>query len=283
MMETELNGHEKVISDTENIESTIQLMEQDSGMTDDAGDNGRTTASSLHLKTLSQSVGLTWKNLTYSVKDKHNKGQTKTLLSDISGYVEPGKVLCIMGPSGCGKTTLLQVLGGLRTAQSGDIFYRGEPKRATKVSDDIMGYDGNAAYIAQEDVLYGSLTCREVLYYAAKLKTEGKSNEEINGLVNYTLGYLGLESCANTLIGNPYIKGVSGGQKRRVSIGIELMGQPNFLFMDEITSGLDSTSTYKLMNVVALLAQKGHTIVMTLHQPSSRVVEMMSQKLSNDQ
>eukprot|EP01084_Bolivina_argentea_P188612 324644_1 len=119
---------------------------------------------------LQQSVGLTWKNLTYTVKDKNNSGETKQILTSISGYVEPGKVLCILGPSGSGKTTLLQILNGLRSTTSGNIYYKGQSKKENKISDDIMGYKGNAAYVGQEDSLCGSLTVKESLKYASILK-----------------------------------------------------------------------------------------------------------------
>lgn len=151
-----------------------------------------------------------------------------------------------------------------------------------------MGYNGNAAYIGQEDLLCGSLTVRESLLYAAKLKRSSSSSSyyeenSINHdtLVDSTINDLGLGSCKDTLIGNIFIKGISGGQKRRVSIGIELMGKPKILFMDEITSGLDSTSSYKIVNLINLLSQKGHTIIMTIHQPSSRIFDMMSKKLTH--
>eukprot|EP01083_Nonionella_stella_P222612 794174_1 len=98
---------------------------------------------------------------------------------------------------------------------------------------------------------------------------------KVNRLVDSTIGYLGLRQCSSTLIGNVFLKGISGGQKRRVSIGVELMGEPSLLFMDEITSGLDSTSSYEIMNVIRLLAQLGHTIILTIHQPSSKIFELM--------
>ena len=227
---------------------------------------------------IEQSVGLSWKELDYTVKDKNNNGVEKKILNGISGYVEPGKVLCILGPSGSGKTTLLQTLGGLRTATNGEIDYNGKAKKESKISNDIMGYQGNAAYIAQEDTLCGSLSVRESLHYAAMLKASDKSSEERDELVQSTINYLGLSSCTDTIIGNIFFKGISGGQKRRVSIGVELMGQPSLLFMDEITSGLDSTSSYQIMGVVDALSKKGHTIIMTIHQPSSRIFDMMNKR-----
>ena len=227
---------------------------------------------------IDQSVGLSWKELDYTVKDKNNNGIEKKILNGVSGYVEPGKVLCILGPSGSGKTTLLQTLGGLRTATNGEIDYNGKAKKESKISNDIMGYQGNAAYIAQEDTLCGSLSVRESLHYAAMLKASYKSSAERDELVQSTINYLGLSSCTDTIIGNIFFKGISGGQKRRVSIGVELMGQPSLLFMDEITSGLDSTSSYQIMGVVDALSKKGHTIIMTIHQPSSRIFDMMNKR-----
>jgi len=119
---------------------------------------------------------------------------------------------------------------------------------------------------------------RETLMFAAKLKkpkNEGSFNASDLDMVEHTIEELGLKTCRDVLIGNIFFKGCSGGQKRRVSIGVELMSQPNLLFLDEPTSGLDSTSSFKVMSIVAALAKKGHTVVLTIHQPSSRIFNMM--------
>eukprot|EP01083_Nonionella_stella_P282551 961435_1 len=158
---------------------------------------------------LQHSVGLSWNDITYSVKDKNSKGSTKQILTSVSGYVERGNVLCILGPSGCGKTTLLQILSGLRASTEGDVFYKGQSKRENKISDDIMGYQGNAAYVAQEDLLCGSLSVKELLTYSALLKASDKSQHERERLVTNTIEYLGLKSCSDTLIGNAFVKGIS--------------------------------------------------------------------------
>ena len=155
-----------------------------------------------------------------------------------------------------------------------------------------MGYNGNAAYIAQNVVLLSSLTVKESLKYAAKLKhmplkkNQHKSSKEMDEFINDTIEYLGLQNCKDTLVGSSGLMNkssgsksgqISGGQKKRLGIGIELMSQPTLLFMDEVTSGLDATSAYQVFGIINRLSQLGHSIIITLHQPSSRLFGMMKE------
>ena len=153
-------------------------------------------------------------------------------------YSDFSLTLQYLAQSGSGKTTLLQVLAGtLANESDGEIFFHGTKKSTKAISGDIMGFRGNAAYVPQEDLLIGSLTVRETLMFAAKLKkprNAGSFNAADLDLVEATIDELGLKSCRDVLIGNIFFKGCSGGQKRRVSIGVELMSQPNLLFMDEV-------------------------------------------------
>lgn len=238
---------------------------------------------------------LTFQDLTVSVTTSDKK--QKKILNNISGFVKKGNVLCILGPSGCGKTTLLNTLCGIQQPTSGTIWYNGKQKHSSKTSklfsSDQMGYDGNAAYIAQNVVLLSSLTVTESLKYATKLKylpfkkNSNKSDKEIDEFINETIDYLGLNNCRSTLVGSSSLMNksstssssgqISGGQKKRLAIGIELMSQPTLLFMDEVTSGLDATSAYQVFGIINRLSQLGHSIIITLHQPSSRLFGMMKE------
>lgn len=150
-------------------------------------------------------------------------------------------MLAIMGPSGCGKSTLLDALAG-RLASSatcdGEVRVNGHASR--------LSY-GKAAYVTQDEVLIGTLTIQETLMYAACLRLSN-SHAQKKAIVNTIISELGLESARNTYIGNWHIRGISGGQRRRVSIGCELVTSPTLLFLDEPTSGLDSAAAYYVMS-----------------------------------
>jgi ABC-type multidrug transport system ATPase subunit len=176
-------------------------------------------------------VTLSWNNLVVSAKDV--KGGVKQILKGVTGYIEPRHMLAIMGPSGCGKSTLLDTLSGrlAHTASwTGDIRVNGH---TTKLSY------GKAAYVTQDEVLIGSLSVRETILYAAKLRLDATLSEKAKvDIVEAVITELGLENAANTAVGNWFIRGISGGQRRRVSIGCELVTSPSLLFLDEPTSGL---------------------------------------------
>ena len=177
-----------------------------------------------------QSATLSWANLIVKAKDV--KGGERQILKSVTGYIEPRHMLAIMGPSGCGKSTLLDTLSG-RLASSakweGEIRVNGH---VTKLSY------GKAAYVTQDEVLIGSLSVRETLLYAAQLRLPAAmSAAEKAGIVDEVIGELGLEAAAHTAVGNWFIRGISGGQRRRVSIGCELVTSPALMFLDEPTSG----------------------------------------------
>jgi ABC-type multidrug transport system ATPase subunit len=126
------------------------------------------------------------------------------------------------------------------------------------------------AYVMQQDVLLPRLTVRETLRYSAELRLpSGTSVEERERVVEEVILQLGLKECAETPVGDSAHKGCSGGEKRRVSIGVQLLANPSVLFLDEPTTGLDATSAYQLVRTLKNLAQKGRTIITTLHQPRS--------------
>ena len=220
----------------------------------------------------SERCSLAFSDVTYTVKLKD--GSTKRVLDRCNGVVAPGEVLAIMGPSGSGKTSLLDALAKrLRSSGatlSGNVLFNGRRVRGTRRRELL-------SYVAQEDTLMGVFTVRETLWYAARLffgyqglggrKPSAAIAAQIEGLIEA----LGLSSCADTIVGNLFFKGLSGGQKKRLSIAIELISSPPIILLDEPTSGLDSASAFAIMQELRHLAKLGHTVVATIHQPSSEI------------
>ncbi|CAN4114891.1 unnamed protein product [Withania somnifera] len=213
-------------------------------------------------------IYLTWKDLWVTVPDK--KVGRRPILEGVSGYAQPGEVLAIMGPSGCGKSTLLDALAGRlasNTRQSGDILVNGR-KQALAF--------GTSAYVTQDDTLMTTLTVKETVYYSAQLQLpQSMPLYEKKERAEETIKEMGLQEAMNTRIGGWSLKGLSGGQKRRVSICVEILTRPKLLFLDEPTSGLDSAASYHVMNRIIKIAQQDRrTIVASIHQPSCEVFEL---------
>uniref|UniRef100_A0A7N0U4N8 ABC transporter domain-containing protein n=1 Tax=Kalanchoe fedtschenkoi TaxID=63787 RepID=A0A7N0U4N8_KALFE len=213
------------------------------------------------------SARLTWKDLTVVVT--LGQGESQTVLDGLTGFAEPGSLTAIMGPSGSGKSTLLDALAGRLAANaflSGSILLNG---RKTKLSF------GTAAYVTQDDNLIGTLTVRETVMYSAKLRLPDSMNKSDKlALVEGTIMEMGLQECADTVIGNWHLRGISGGEKRRVSIAIEILMRPRLLFLDEPTSGLDSASAFFVTQTLRGLSRDGRTVIASIHQPSSEVFEL---------
>jgi ABC-type multidrug transport system ATPase subunit len=197
------------------------------------------------------------------------------ILFNISGCVKPGEVLALMGPSGSGKTTLLSIMGGRQQRSmrvTGQVLFNGQP--LTKSMKRKIGY------VMQDDLLYESLTVYETLYYAAMLRLpRDMTKEEKLDRVNAVISSLGLQKCKDTIIGGFFRRGISGGERKRASVGHELLINPSTLFLDEPTSGLDSTTAMHLLETLRMLAQGGRAVVTTIHQPSSRLYQQLDKLL----
>lgn len=213
------------------------------------------------------SARLTWKDLTVMVT--LSSGDTQTVLESLTGYAEPGSFTALMGPSGSGKSTLLDALSSRLAANaflSGTILLNG---RKTKLSF------GTAAYVTQDDNLIGTLTVRETIAYSARLRLPDKMPwSEKQALIESTIIEMGLQDCADTVVGNWHLRGISGGEKRRVSIAVEILMRPRLLFLDEPTSGLDSASAFFVTQTLRGLSRDGRTVIASIHQPSSEVFEL---------
>ncbi|KAL1082418.1 hypothetical protein V6Z11_D09G132000 [Gossypium hirsutum] len=211
---------------------------------------------------------LVWEELTVALPNFGN-GPTRRLLDGVTGCAQPGRIMAIMGPSGSGKSTLLDALAGRlsgNVVMTGNVLLNGKKKR--------LDY-GSFAYVTQEDILLGTLTVRETITYSAQLRLPSSlTRQDIDGIVEGTITEMGLQECADRLIGNWHLRGISGGEKKRLSIALEILTRPHLLFLDEPTSGLDSASAFFVIQTLRNVGRDGRTIISAIHQPSSEVFSL---------
>ncbi|KAI5364888.1 Putative AAA+ ATPase domain, ABC-2 type transporter, ABC transporter [Septoria linicola] len=214
---------------------------------------------------------LAWKDLTVTVKDR-STGKYRNILDNASGIVRPGELVALMGPSGSGKTTLLHTLAQRQTATvRGQVLVNGEEHPLTT-------HRAISSFVEQEDTLIGSLTVEETLKFAARLSLPRTvTRHEAKDRVSKLIEAFGLNGQRNTLIGTPLQKGISGGQKRRVSVATQLITGPRVLYLDEPTSGLDSTASYEVISFIRDIARRNKLIVIaSIHQPSTKTFDLFS-------
>ncbi|MFO0606535.1 MAG: ATP-binding cassette domain-containing protein [Polyangiales bacterium] len=204
------------------------------------------------------------------VPDRENSSKDKILLNHVTFKAQPGDLIALMGPSGAGKTTLLTVLNGYLRPTSGEVRVNGENLYA--IYDALRGSIG---YVPQDDIVHPELTVKEAITYSAKFRLPSDySAEEIEKRVEQTIKDLGLEPVKNLQIGKPEKKVLSGGQRKRVNIALELVTDPALMFLDEPTSGLAADDTVALIDLLSNLAKRyGKTIIVTIHQPAREEYE----------
>uniref|UniRef100_A0A2M4DMR8 Putative transporter abc superfamily breast cancer resistance protein n=1 Tax=Anopheles darlingi TaxID=43151 RepID=A0A2M4DMR8_ANODA len=214
-------------------------------------------------------TNLTFRNLSFSVPQRPNDPGSggedrKHLLRNISGTLKSGRLTAILGPSGAGKSTLLDILSGFRTqGVSGKILINNELV-------DCHKYRQLVAYMAQDVPLLGNLTVRETLHYVADLRlSKNVSYIHKTKIVNDIVTLLGLDKCSHSLA-----RVLSGGERKRLSIGLELVSNPKIMFFDEPTSGLDSVASYQVIAYMRDLARQGRCVASVIHQPSSELLEL---------
>jgi ABC-type multidrug transport system ATPase subunit len=216
-------------------------------------------------------VALEWQDIDYTIKEKK-------ILHGLSGQANPGEVLALMGPSGAGKTTLLNILAGrIYSGRSRGHHLQAEVRaNGVKVDPHAASFRRRIAYVTQDDALYATATARESLEFSARLRLPNSvSAIDRATLVDDIIASLGLSKVQNTMVGSALVRGLSGGERKRVSIGVELVSSPSVLFLDEPTSGLDSVSAWKVVRILRALANLGGrptcTVICSIHQPSSEV------------
>ncbi|KAK3162398.1 hypothetical protein QOZ80_1BG0089080 [Eleusine coracana subsp. coracana] len=243
---------------------------------------------------------LSFTNLTYSVRAKHHRAakastggllprrvtasatgldapstQMRALLDNVSGEAREGEILAVMGASGSGKSTLIDALANRisRGALKGGVTLNGEP-----LTDGVL--KSISAYVMQDDLLFPMLTVSETLSFAAEFRLpRALSAAKKRARVQALLDQLGLRAAAHTIIGDEGHRGVSGGERRRVSIGTDIIHDPILLFLDEPTSGLDSTSAFMVVKVLRRIAESGSIVVTSIHQPSHRILGLLDRLL----
>ncbi|XP_076629116.1 ATP-binding cassette sub-family G member 4 isoform X2 [Colletes latitarsis] len=225
-------------------------------------------------------VDLAFTDLTYKVREGR-KNNVKTILKSVSGRLRSGELTAIMGPSGAGKSTLLNILTGYKRCTLKKInenFYAQDTwSMGVEGSITMNGHERNlsafrklSCYIMQDNQLHANLTVAEAMKVASNLKLGSHSSKaEKEEVIQEILETLGLNEHIRTMTSN-----LSGGQKKRLSIALELVNNPPIMFFDEPTSGLDSSSCFQCISLLKTLARGGRTIICTIHQPSARLFEM---------
>jgi len=204
---------------------------------------------------------------TIEARDVAIDAADRRLVSDVSLTILASEFIGIMGPSGAGKSTLMSSLNGYMRPSRGAVLVNG--------LDLYKHYDlfrGQIGYVPQDDIIHANLSVRQALYYTARLRLPpDSSRDEIEKRIATVIEQLGLEGTENVRIGSPERRGISGGQRKRVNLAMELLTDPSILFLDEPTSGLSSEDALLVMSLLRELAEAGKTILLTIHQPSQKV------------
>ncbi|NNG27123.1 MAG: FHA domain-containing protein [Ignavibacteriaceae bacterium] len=203
-------------------------------------------------------------NITFRVKDK-------LIVDDIGLTILPGEFVGLIGPSGAGKTSLMMMMNGVVRPSQGDVFINSQ-----SLYSNFDLFKGQIGYVPQDDIIHRELKVQESFTYTGKLRLDNYSNEEIATQVDTVLGTLGIEDTRNTLIGSAEKKGISGGQRKRVNLGQELLTEPSVLFLDEPTSGLDPKTDLDVMHLLKGIAAKGKIIILTTHNITKENFEILS-------
>jgi ABC transport system ATP-binding/permease protein len=214
----------------------------------------------------------------YEVKDLEYRFKSMEIgIHRMSFAEESGRMVGIMGASGAGKSTLLSVLNGTYPPYEGEVLINGVSIHKNK--EKIKGLIG---YVSQDDLLIEDLSVFENLYFNAKLCFDNLTDEEIVTRVDSVLKNLGLHEIRNMKVGTPLNKKISGGQRKRLNISLELIREPSILFLDEPTSGLSSRDSENILDLLQELARKGKLLFIVIHQPSSEIFKMFDKLIILD-
>jgi ATP-binding cassette subfamily G (WHITE) protein 2 len=200
---------------------------------------------------------------------KENHQAERQVLKAVNCRAKPWEILAIVGPSGAGKSSLLEILAGRLTPQGGSIFVDQKPINKAH-------FKKTSGYVTQKDILFPLLTVEETLMFSAKLRLR-LPPAELSSRVKSLIQELGLSRVAGARVGDDRVRGISGGEKRRVSIGVDVIHDPKVLILDEPTSGLDSTSALQIIDMVKTMAEtRGRTVILSIHQPGFRIVKLFN-------
>ncbi|ESO03399.1 hypothetical protein HELRODRAFT_80591, partial [Helobdella robusta] len=214
---------------------------------------------------------LSFHDINYKVnieKSLCKKTEVKQILYEITGIFKPG-MNAIMGPSGSGKSTLLKILAGRvnRESVEGCVLVDG--------MNQPSNFRCMAGFVAQDGTVVGTLTVRENLMFSANLRLpKSFSGKEKNKKVDEIIYELGLTLCADSRIGANWLRGISGGERKRTNIGMELVISPKVLFLDEPTTGLDSSTAFAVMSLLNKISKNGRTIIFSIHQPRYKIFKL---------
>ncbi|CAF3700084.1 unnamed protein product [Rotaria socialis] len=192
----------------------------------------------------------------------------KQILTNVSGIFRTG-MNAIMGPTGCGKASLLDLLADRKDREGfeGEILLNGQPR--------TQNYKYHVGYVVQDDIICRNLTVKENLMFSANVRLSTKyTADEKTKIVEHVILQLGLGKCADTIVGNDLKRGVSGGERKRTNIGMELVLSPRILFLDEPTTGRDSSMARSVMECLHQLSRTGCTIVFSIHQPRYSIFKL---------
>ncbi|KAJ1927065.1 ATP-binding cassette transporter snq2 [Tieghemiomyces parasiticus] len=238
------------------------------------GVKGEEAKAAANLPVVTRGLALTWNDVDYIVPGK-KRGEEIQLLRKIFGYVQPGSMTALMGASGAGKTTLLDVLAQRKNLgrTEGDILMNGVP--LTKVLRRKTGY------CEQMDIHNPNTTVREALQFSAYLRQPANvSRAEKDLFVEKVIHLLEMEDIGDALVGNCETGiGLSMEERKRLTIGVELVAKPKVLFLDEPTSGLDAQASFSIVRFLRKLAREGQSVLCTIHQPSSLLFEQFDRLL----
>jgi len=214
---------------------------------------------------------LLWRNINMTLAGAKGEPDRK-LLDNVWGEVPAKETTAVMGPSGAGKTSLLNILAG-RAASRGRVTIESDVRLNNySVDPTNIRVRKQIAFVAQDDSLQVTATPREAIRFSAKLRMPRTTTDhQLDKLTTRMITELGLTHCADTIVGGALIKGISGGERKRTSVGVELVVKPALVFLDEPTSGLDSFSAVQLCQVLKKVANAGASVLFTIHQPASEI------------